>query len=97
FHVTGVQTCALPISILSKIKQIPDFILLLNDIDRNFYPVIEGLFSINIPVGLFVNDVHRFTKIRKSYVIKQKIPYLFTVSRDTRSEERRVGKRSGTR
>ncbi len=70
-------------SILSKIKQKPDFILLLNDIDRNFYPVIEGLFSINIPVGLFVNDVHRFTKIRKSYVIKQKIPYLFTVSRDT--------------
>ncbi|SES93163.1 Glycosyl transferases group 1 [Salinibacillus kushneri] len=69
-------------SILKKIEMAPDFILILNDIDRRMSPVIRGLAHIEIPTGLFVNDVHRFTKLRKNYVDKNQISYLFPVVRD---------------
>ncbi|GAA0489772.1 hypothetical protein GCM10008986_14580 [Salinibacillus aidingensis] len=68
--------------ILNQIEQRPDFILLLNDIDRRMYPTIKGLANIDIPTGLFVNDVHRFTRLRKNYIDQNQIAYLFSVVRD---------------
>lgn len=59
-----------------------DFILYLNDIGRQIEPTIYGLSRIDIPTGLFVNDVHRFEKLRRNYISKHKISHLFTVSRD---------------
>ncbi|MFD1361141.1 glycosyltransferase [Lentibacillus salinarum] len=60
----------------------PDFILLLNDLDRKLYPLIKGLAHIDIPTGLFVNDVHRLTKLRKNYIEQNNITHLFTAVRD---------------
>ncbi|WP_186576733.1 glycosyltransferase [Aquibacillus kalidii] len=68
--------------ILKQIDKKPDFILLLNDMDRNMTPMIKGLGNIDIPTGLFVNDVHRFVKLRKNYIEKNKINFLFSVTRD---------------
>ena len=68
--------------ILSKLPIKPDFILYLNDIGNQMEPSIHGLSNTDIPVGLFVNDVHRFIQLRKNYITKHKINYLFTVSRD---------------
>lgn len=68
--------------ILKQLDIRPDFILLLNDIDKQMSPMIKGLSNIDIPTGLFVNDVHRFTNLRRNYIAKNNIPYLFTVVRD---------------
>ncbi|WP_206207679.1 glycosyltransferase [Virgibacillus indicus] len=68
--------------ILNQLPARPNFILLLNDLDRQMAPMIKGLSNINIPTGLFVNDVHRFLKLRRDYINKNKIPYIFTVVRD---------------
>lgn len=68
--------------ILKQLSTRPDFILLLNDIDKEMSPMIKGLSNIDIPTGLFVNDVHRFTSLRRNYITKNNIPYLFTVVRD---------------
>lgn len=68
--------------ILKQLDISPDFILLLNDIDKQMSPMIKGLSNIDIPTGLFVNDVHRFTNLRRNYIAKNNIPYLFTVVRD---------------
>lgn len=69
-------------SILRQLHKRPDFILLLNDMERHISPLIKGLQHTDIPVGLFVNDVHRFTKRRKNDIQKFNIPHLFTVVRD---------------
>lgn len=69
-------------SILKQISQRPDFILLLNDMEQKIYPLIKGLQTTDIPVGLFINDIHRFTKRRENDIQKFQIPYLFTVVRD---------------
>ncbi|SFE16250.1 Glycosyl transferases group 1 [Lentibacillus persicus] len=68
--------------ILKQLPRRPDFILLLNDLDRKIHPMIKGLGHINIPTGLFINDVHRFTKLRKNFIEKNDINHLFTVVRD---------------
>lgn len=68
--------------ILKKLSGTPDFILLLNDLDQKMYPMIKGLAHIDIPTGLFINDVHRLTKLRKNFIEKNDIDRLFTVVRD---------------
>ncbi|HLR66608.1 glycosyltransferase [Virgibacillus alimentarius] len=67
--------------ILKQIPYQPDFILLLNDIGNRMSPMIKGLGNVAIPSGLFVNDVHRFTSLRRNYIHKNKIPYIFPVVR----------------
>ncbi|ASN04433.1 glycosyltransferase [Virgibacillus necropolis] len=68
--------------ILKQLPTRPDFILLLNDIDKEMSPMVKGLANIDIPTGLFINDVHRFTSLRRNYIAKNNISYLFTVVRD---------------
>lgn len=68
--------------IMRQLPTKPDFILLLNDVGEQMEPLIRGLARTTIPKGLFVNDVHRFVKLRKNYITKHKIDYLFTVTRD---------------
>ena len=68
--------------ILNQLPSRPDFILLLNDMNEQMSPMIKGLSNIDIPIGLFVNDVHRFVNLRKNYIDKHHISYLFTVVRD---------------
>ncbi|MDL4839759.1 glycosyltransferase [Aquibacillus rhizosphaerae] len=68
--------------ILRQLNTRPDFILLLNDIDKQMSPMIKGLSNINIPTGIFVNDVHRFTSLRRNYIKKNNISYVFTIIRD---------------
>ncbi|MBU8791645.1 glycosyltransferase [Oceanobacillus caeni] len=81
-HVTFWRKNGHISSILKKLSIRPDFILLLNDIGKKFSPLIKGLANIDIPVGLFINDVHRFTNHRRNFISKNKIPYLFTIARD---------------
>ncbi|GAB1810623.1 glycosyltransferase family protein [Priestia megaterium] len=69
-------------NILNKITTKPDYILLLNDIGSQMFPIIKGLFSINIPIGLIVNDVHRFTESRRHYIRKNNIQHIFSIVRD---------------
>lgn len=68
--------------ILRNLSTKPDFILLLNDMYQNLSPMIKGLAHTNIPTGIFVNDVHRLTKMRANYISKNKINYIFTVIRE---------------
>ncbi|WP_079527458.1 glycosyltransferase [Halobacillus hunanensis] len=72
--------------ILKQITKRPDFILLLHDVDRKMAPTIKGLSTTNIPTGLFVNDVHRLTNLRRNFITKNKIDYLFTIVRDKFTE-----------
>ncbi|QKY71110.1 glycosyltransferase [Lentibacillus sp. CBA3610] len=69
--------------ILKQLPSRPDFILLLNDMEHHLSPLIKGLAHTDIPTGLFINDIHRLTKLRKNYIEKNKIDYLFTAVRDT--------------
>lgn len=69
-------------TILKQLPHRPDFILLLNDLEQYISPSIKGLKYVDIPVGLFVNDVHRFTKQRANDIHKFNIEYLFTIVRD---------------
>ncbi|GAB3064498.1 glycosyltransferase family protein [Virgibacillus ainsalahensis] len=68
--------------ILKQLPARPDFILLLNDMGHQISPMIKGLAHTGIPSGLFVNDVHRLTKQRKSYIEKNNISYIFTIVRN---------------
>lgn len=68
--------------ILKQLSARPDFILLLNDIDKEMTPMIKGLSHTGIPTGLFVNDVHRFVNLRRNYITKNNLAHLFTVARD---------------
>ncbi|MEN3772533.1 glycosyltransferase family protein [Priestia megaterium] len=68
--------------ILNTIPTKPDFILLANDIGFRMSPVVKELFSINIPTGLIVNDIHRFTEPRRHYIKKNNIQYIFSIVRD---------------
>ncbi len=68
--------------ILKQLPERPDFILLVNDLGEQLYPMIKGLTHTDIPTGLFVNDVHRLTKVRKNFIEKNNIAYLFTAVRD---------------
>jgi len=68
--------------ILDTISIKPDFILIVNDISFKMSPVVKGMHSIDIPTGLIVNDVHRFTEQRRNYIRKNNIKYIFSVIRD---------------
>lgn len=68
--------------IINRLDVKPDFILILNDMDRKMSPMIKGLAHIHIPTGLFVNDVHRFVSLRRNFIEKNNITYLFSVIRD---------------
>lgn len=68
--------------ILKKTPNSPDFILLANDLGKDIFPVIHGLSSVKIPVGLLVHDVHRFTESRRHFIRKNQIRHLFSVVRD---------------
>ncbi|WP_068672587.1 glycosyltransferase [Oceanobacillus sp. Castelsardo] len=81
-HVTFWRENGHISSILKKLSIRPDFILLLNDIGKKISPMIKGLANIDIPVGLFINDAHRFTSYRRNFISKNKISHLFTVARD---------------
>ncbi len=72
--------------ILRQLPTRPDFILLLNDIGRQMEPMMNGLTHTGIPTGLFVNDAHRFVRLRKNYITKHNIAHLFTVTRDKFTE-----------
>ncbi|WP_188455304.1 glycosyltransferase family protein [Virgibacillus oceani] len=69
-------------SILRQLPEKPDFILLLNDLGLQMAPLIKGLAHTGIPTGLFINDVHRFVNLRRNYIAKHNIQYLFTIVRD---------------
>jgi len=69
-------------SIFRQLPKRPDFILVLNDLGQRISPLVKGFQTTDVPVGLFVNDVHRFTKRRENDIRKFKIPYLFSAVRD---------------
>lgn len=68
--------------ILKKTPQTPDFILLANDLGKEISPIIDGLSSVKIPVGLLVHDVHRFTESRRHFMRKNQIQHIFSIARD---------------
>lgn len=65
--------------IIAQLPDRPDFILINDDLGGGFTLNINGLASIDIPVGLFINDVHRYVKIRENYILENDIRYLFSV------------------
>ncbi|WP_152657830.1 glycosyltransferase [Oceanobacillus sp. CFH 90083] len=65
--------------ILRKLTDKPDFILIINDIGTRFDPVVTGLSSIQIPVGLMVTDAHRFTEQRRRYMENNHIRVFFVI------------------
>lgn len=67
--------------ILNNLPEKPDFILILNDVGKTFYPVVNGLSNINIPVGLMVNDAHRFVKLRRRYIKNNHMNTFFVICR----------------
>jgi len=67
--------------ILRKIPETPDFILIINDVGKMFRPVVNGLSNISIPVGLMVNDAHRFVRQRKRYITNNHIKTFFVICR----------------
>ncbi|WP_227002672.1 glycosyltransferase [Salicibibacter kimchii] len=73
-------------SVLRKMDKEPSMIFIVNDIGSRMEPMVKGLANINIPVAMVVNDVHRFSKLRKRYIEKNKIRHLFSVVRDQFSE-----------
>ncbi|MCM3719143.1 glycosyltransferase [Fictibacillus phosphorivorans] len=67
--------------ILKQVPKIPDFILIINDIGTEFYPIISGLPKTQIPFGLVVNDSHRFIAERKKYISQNNIKNFIVLSK----------------
>ncbi|MEW9677356.1 glycosyltransferase [Lentibacillus sp. L22] len=67
--------------ILRRITEEPDYILIVNDVGKTFDPVVTGLSNISIPVGLMVNDAHRFVEQRKRYITHNHIRTFFVICR----------------
>lgn len=67
--------------ILKTIQIYPDFILL-NDLRPHELPQISGLSSVNIPLGIIVEDVHNNTKERRAFIKKNNIKNIFSITRD---------------
>ena len=63
--------------ILKQIPFTPDFILIQNDIGGSLKPVVNGLSEIEIPAGIFIEDVHRFINRRREYIKSNNIQYIF--------------------
>lgn len=68
-------------SILKQIPKTPDFILIINDIGSEFHPKISGLTNLQIPIGLVVNDSHRFIAERKQFILRNHIKNFFVISK----------------
>src|SRR5690606_40462402 len=91
FHVTGVQTCALPISFVDYekyydkcLQSAADFIIINKEVAA---PEGKTLFVCDDPFSAYVKIVKRFRPFE---------PAASMIS-DTRSEERRVGKECRSR
>ncbi|WP_099157161.1 glycosyltransferase [Virgibacillus ndiopensis] len=67
--------------ILRNIPEKPDYILIVNDVGKTFAPVVTGLSDISIPVGLIVNDAHRFVGQRRRYITNNHIRTFFVICR----------------
>lgn len=65
--------------ILRNIPEKPDYILIVNDVGKTFAPVVTGLSNVRIPVGLMVNDAHRFVKQRKRFIMNNHIKTFFVI------------------
>lgn len=68
-------------SIFKLIKFIPEFILI-NDIMPDNCPTITALSTVNIPIGLILEDLHYKIDERKKFIDDNKIKYLFPICRD---------------
>lgn len=68
-------------NILKLIKFTPDFILI-NDTMPDFCPLITGLSSINIPMGMIMIDLHFDVDKRKKFINENNVKYLFSICRD---------------
>ncbi|MFK3936130.1 glycosyltransferase [Alkalihalobacillus sp. NPDC078783] len=68
--------------ILKSLAWKPDFILIVQDIGPRFEPIIHGLHEVDISSAVFINDVHRFTEERRSFLKKHRHTFLFSVTRD---------------
>ncbi|WP_193064069.1 glycosyltransferase [Oceanobacillus oncorhynchi] len=67
--------------LLRKVSDKPDFILIINDVGKTFAPVVTGLADIDTPVGLMVNDAHRFVEQRRRFIARNQIKTFFVICR----------------
>lgn len=65
--------------ILSKIGEVPDFILL-NEMKES--PEVTGWTSISIPFGMIIYDLHYAIDQRKAFIWENDVPYIFSIYRD---------------
>lgn len=66
---------------MRKVSDKPDFILIINDVGKTFAPVVTGLADIDTPVGLMVNDAHRFVEQRRRFIARNQIKTFFVICR----------------
>ncbi|MET3690310.1 spore maturation protein CgeB [Priestia megaterium] len=69
-------------TILAQIPNKPDFIFLNDFLDPTLCPKIKGLDKINIPKGMIFHDISYQIKIRKEYINREKIDFIFAHYRD---------------
>lgn len=67
--------------ILKKLDFQPDFILL-NDFRPHMLPKITRLSSINIPLGIIIEDLHREIEEGRKFINENNIKNVFSISRD---------------
>ena len=67
--------------ILKQINFTPDFILI-NDKAPENSPIITGLSSINIPLGMIIIDLHTCVNEQKKFINENNIKYIFSCYRD---------------
>ncbi|MFJ7994676.1 glycosyltransferase [Peribacillus frigoritolerans] len=70
-------------NILAQIPNKPDFIFLNDFLDPRLCPRIQGLSKINIPKGMIFHDISYKIQIRKNYINKEKINFIFAHYRDS--------------
>ncbi len=83
-EVTNLVVWSDPGDIKDILKQIPftpDFILI-NDKTPENSPIITGLSSINIPIGMIINDLHSHIDKQKKFMNENNIKYIFSFYRD---------------
>src|SRR5690606_39830018 len=89
FHVTGVQTCALPISICSSPKS--------GELQVAIKEVKDGTFSSYANNQLKIGDVIEVAPPKGRFVFEPNDNKTKNIAAFARSEERRVGKEGSTR
>src|SRR5690606_40594660 len=88
FHVTGVQTCALPI--FTKICNRKSF-------DENLHKALTDASAGDSPLCLMLLDIDHFKRFNDTWGHQTGDQVLRLVAMTLRSEERRVGKEGRTR